>query len=472
MARPSTRSRPIHRAWWVALAVLGALVVAAGFRSSTGALIEPLEQEFGWSRTMTSGAVTANLVIYGLTAPFAAALMERLGLRRVIVAALLLVGIGSGLTTVMTSPWQLWVLWGGFVGLGAGAMALVLGSVVANRWFESQRGLVTGLFSAASSTGQLVFLPAIAALAAGPGWRYAALVVAGAAFAIIPVIVLVVADRPADVGVRPYGAAPESKPESVVAPTAVVSGRHTEDTGGGPAAAAPARIALQTLGEASHRLSFWLLAGTFFICGWSTNGLIGTHFIPAAHDHGLADRPGGPAAAVGGLLRAAGAVTARRPVGPRAGSRAEPVPLHRLLRVGLGGDRPTDDGVVPGALRAGTLEHRVRLGLRRAHGRGRDRGDLRGLGAPVQRRLLLGVAHRRNPLSHCRIRLLGDPAPGTQRRAIARCHPGRRGAVRRSARIGDQQFGIAPIAQGTVGPPPRLPVVAPLAQPGGAQDRP
>ena len=320
MARPSTGSRPIHRAWWVALAVLGALVAAAGFRSSTGALIEPLEQEFGWSRTMTSGAVTANLVIYGLTAPFAAALMERLGLRRVIVVALLLVGIGSGLTTVMTSPWQLWVLWGGFVGLGAGAMALVLGSVVANRWFESRRGLVTGLFSAASSTGQLVFLPAIAALAAGPGWRYAALVVAGAAFAIIPVIVLVVADRPADVGVRPYGAAPEvepepepeskpeSKPESVVTPTAVVSGRHTEDTGGGPAAAAPARIALQTLGEASHRLSFWLLAGTFFICGWSTNGLIGTHFIPAAHDHGMPPTTAAGLLALIGIFDIAGTV--------------------------------------------------------------------------------------------------------------------------------------------------------------------
>jgi MFS family permease len=317
---PSTERRTIHRAWWVALAVLGALVAAAGFRSSTGALIEPLEQEFGWSRTMTSGAVTANLVIYGLTAPFAAALMERLGLRRVIVAALLLVGIGSGLTTVMTSPWQLWVLWGGFVGLGAGAMALVLGSVVANRWFESRRGLVTGLFSAASSTGQLVFLPAIAALAAGPGWRYAALVVAGAAFAIIPVIVLVVADRPADVGVRPYGAAPESKPEpepkskpeskpeSVVTPTAVVSGRHTEDTGGGPAAAAPARIALQTLGEASHRLSFWLLAGTFFICGWSTNGLIGTHFIPAAHDHGMPPTTAAGLLALIGIFDIAGTV--------------------------------------------------------------------------------------------------------------------------------------------------------------------
>ena len=198
-ASPPGAHRGVHRVWWVALAVLGALVAATGFRSSTGALLEPLEHEFGWSRTMTSGAVTANLVIYGLTAPFAAALMDRLGLRRVIVTALLLVGIGSGLTTVMTAPWQLWILWGGFVGLGTGAMALVLGSVVANRWFATRRGLVTGLFSAASSTGQLVFLPSIAALAAGPGWRYAALVVAGAAVALIPVIVLVVADDPADV---------------------------------------------------------------------------------------------------------------------------------------------------------------------------------------------------------------------------------------------------------------------------------
>ena len=207
----------LHRAWWVALAVLGALVAAAGFRSSTGALLEPLEHEFGWSRTTTSGAVTANLVVFGLTAPFAAALMDRLGVRRVVVSALVLVGVGSGLTTLMTTPWQLGVLWGGFVGIGTGAMALVLGSVVANRWFATRRGLVTGLFSAASSTGQLVFLPAIAALAAGPGWRYAALVVSAAALALVPVILLVVADSPADVGVQPYGTAPPvaSPPDEV-----------------------------------------------------------------------------------------------------------------------------------------------------------------------------------------------------------------------------------------------------------------
>lgn len=309
---PPGAHRGVHRAWWVALAVLGALVAAAGFRSSTGALLEPLEHEFGWSRTMTSGAVTANLVIYGLTAPFAAALMDRLGLRRVIVTALLLVGIGSGLTTVMTAPWQLWILWGGFVGLGTGAMALVLGSVVANRWFATRRGLVTGLFSAASSTGQLVFLPSIAALAAGPGWRYAALVVAGAAVALIPVIVLVVADDPADVGARPFGAAPD--PDALATNGArvtreeKVSGRHTGASAATAPGPSPARVALRALGEASRGMPFWLLAGTFFVCGWSTNGLIGTHFIPAAHDHGMPPTTAAGLLALIGIFDIAGTV--------------------------------------------------------------------------------------------------------------------------------------------------------------------
>ena len=157
---------------------MAALVAAAGFRSSTGALLEPLEAEFGWSRATTSGAVSLNLVIYGLTAPFAAALMERFGVRRVVAAALLLVALGSGLTLVMTSPWQLWLLWGFAVGVGTGSLALVFGAIVANRWFVRHRGVVVGVFSAASSTGQLVFLPAIAQLADGPGWRWAAGLVA------------------------------------------------------------------------------------------------------------------------------------------------------------------------------------------------------------------------------------------------------------------------------------------------------
>src|SRR4051794_29863112 len=167
---------------------MGALVAAAGFRSSTGALLEPLEEEFGWSRATTSGAVTLNLVVYGLTAPFAAALMERFGLRRVVAGSLTLVAVGSGLTLVMTSAWQLWLLWGFAIGIGTGSLALVFGAVVANRWFVKHRGVVIGVFSAASSTGQLVFLPAIAQLADGPGWRWAAALTTAFSALLVPFV--------------------------------------------------------------------------------------------------------------------------------------------------------------------------------------------------------------------------------------------------------------------------------------------
>jgi sugar phosphate permease len=255
--------------------VLAAGVAAAGFRSSTGALLEPLEAEFGWSRATTSGAVTANLVIYVLTAPFAAALMERFGIRRVVASALVLVALGSGLTVVMTAAWQLWVLWGVAVGVGTGAMALVLGALVANRWFvESRRGLVTGVFSAAGAAGQLVFLPGIAALATGPGWRYAALVVTAAALLLVPIVLVVVRDRPSDVGLLPLGAdALDAQAEAVAA--------------SGPDDRGAAAVAVRTLRESLRSRTFWILVGTFWVCGWSTNGLIGTHFIPAAHDHGM-----------------------------------------------------------------------------------------------------------------------------------------------------------------------------------------
>jgi len=267
------------RAWWVAAATMAALVAAGGFRSSTGALLEPLEQEFGWSRGTTSGAVSLNLILYGLTAPFAAALIERFGVRRVVGAALVLVSLGSGLTLVMTESWQLWFLWGVPVGMGTGALALVFGAIVANRWFVRHRGLVTGLFSAASSTGQLIFLPLIAQLANGPGWRWAAGVVTVFSLLLVPVVLLVLRDRPSDVGEVPYGA-----PASYVEPPLDRSG---------PGAAT---VALSTLRQASRTWTFWALFLTFWICGWSTNGLIGTHFIPAAHDHGM------PATTSAGLL--------------------------------------------------------------------------------------------------------------------------------------------------------------------------
>ncbi len=274
----------VHRAWWVAAVTLGALVAAAGFRSSTGALLVPLEEEFGWSRTTTSGAVTLNLVLYGLTAPFAAALMERFGIRRVATGALVLVGAGSALTTTMSAAWQLWLLWGFAIGIGTGALALVFGAIVATRWFERHRGLVVGAFSAASSTGQLVFLPTIAHLATGPGWRWAAGLIAAFALLLAPLVWWVLRDRPADVGLTPYGAPRGWRPPP--------------PAHGGSAAA----LAWRALRTGARTWPFWMLFITFWICGWSTNGLIGTHFIPAAHDHGMPETTSAGLLAVIGIF--------------------------------------------------------------------------------------------------------------------------------------------------------------------------
>ncbi len=264
--------RSLHRAWWVAFVTLLALVCAAAFRSSTGVLFIPIETEFGWSRAVTSGAVSLNLVLYGLTAPFAAAIMERWGVRRTVAASLSVVGVSSALTSVMTAPWQLWLLWGVFIGVGTGAMALVLGAIVANRWFARHRGLITGIFSAANATGQLSFLPLIAVLAQGPGWRWAAWAVAAAALALVPLVLLLLQDRPSDVGVRPFGAT-DLTLDAPLPPSG--------------AAGNPVRVALGTLRDAARTWPFWPLVVSFFVCGWSTNGLIQTHFIPASADYGM-----------------------------------------------------------------------------------------------------------------------------------------------------------------------------------------
>ena len=282
------RRRP-HRAWTVAAVTLGALVAAAAFRSSTGVLMEPIERDFGWSRTTTSGAVTLNLVLFGLVAPFAAALMERFGIKRVVAIALFIVGCGSALTTVMTAPWQLWLLWGMAIGVGTGAMALVFGAIVANRWFVARRGLITGVFSAANATGQLVFLPLIAATTEGLGWRAAAWIVACLSFVMVPLVIWLLADHPADVGTHPYGLDVDQLPLDLPVPPAIP-----------PEQVRPVRLALVTLRDASGRWTFWALFWTFFVCGWSTNGLVQTHFVPAAHDHGM------PTTVAAGLLAVVG----------------------------------------------------------------------------------------------------------------------------------------------------------------------
>jgi MFS family permease len=277
-----------HRAWIVAAVAFVALVGAAGFRAAPGVLMVPLQDEFGWSRTTTSLAVSVNLVLFGLTAPFAAALMDRFGIRRVTASALVLVAAGSGLTVFMTASWQLVLCWGVLVGLGTGSMAMVFAATVAGRWFTRQRGLVMGVLTAGGAAGQLVFLPVMAWLTAQYGWRSAALVVSGAALAVVPLVVLVLRDRPADVGLLPYGAA---GPEPAAPPAGDAAG-----------------VALRALRGAVGRKEFWLLAGGFFICGASTNGLVGTHFIPAAHDHGMPETTAASLLALVGLFDVVGTI--------------------------------------------------------------------------------------------------------------------------------------------------------------------
>ncbi|MEN9741407.1 MAG: hypothetical protein RIR66_363 [Actinomycetota bacterium] len=257
----------IHRAWWIAVITFATLISAAAFRSTTGVMLEPLENEFGWSRSTTAGAVSLNLLFYGLTAPFAATLIERFSMRRVVAAALSLVAIGSSLTVAIGQPWHLYILWGVFVGFGTGCLALVFGTAVANRWFVTNRGLVTGIFSAAYATGSLIFLPLFGRMISADGWRNVSWTIGAVAAAIVPLVLLFFRDRPSDVGAFPYGAT--SQPDM------------------GPAAPATAFGSIKVLFEAMRSGAFWILAGTFFVCGWSTNGLIGTHFIPAAHDHGM-----------------------------------------------------------------------------------------------------------------------------------------------------------------------------------------
>ncbi|MGK5531750.1 MFS transporter [Streptomyces sp. URMC 129] len=260
--------RRVHPAWWVAAVAFLVLIGAAGFRATPGVLIDPLHEEFGWSRGSISFAVSVNLLLYGFTAPFATALMERYGIRRVVAGALLLIAAGSGLTVFMTAQWQLVLCWGVLVGLGAGSMALAFAATVAGRWFVARRGLVTGVLTAGGAAGNLVFLPLVGLLADGPGWRAAALTVALCALAVVPLVVWVLRDRPEDVGLRPYGAG-----EEYVTPP--------------PAPPGAARRTLSALATASRTRVFWLLAASFAICGASTNGLIGTHFVPGAHDHGM-----------------------------------------------------------------------------------------------------------------------------------------------------------------------------------------
>ena len=257
-----------HYAWIVLAITFVVLLISAATRATPGVLMVPLEQEFGWSRATISIAISINLLLYGLTGPFAAGLVNRYGPRRVMAVAAFLMGLGTLATITMKHPWQLIALWGVVVGTGTGIIAIVLGATVVQRWFYLHRGLALGLLTASSATGQLIFLPVLAQLVVSSGWRWAVVVVAGVALLIAPITFLVMRDRPQDKGLTPLGL-----PDTETIPA--------------PATGNPFVAAVGALRMASRTREFWILAGSFFICGASTNGLIGTHLIPACMDHGI-----------------------------------------------------------------------------------------------------------------------------------------------------------------------------------------
>ena len=274
--------------WVVVGAAFVVLLGAAGTRSTPGVLIDPLRDEFGWSRATVGLAVSINVLLFGFIGPFAAALQQRFGLRRVTAIALVVIASGALLTTQMSQPWHLYLLWGVVVGTGTGCMATVFASTVASRWFVAKRGVVTGVLTAASASGQLIFLPTLARLAERFGWRWVGLVVAIGAVSVVPVVVFVLRDRPEDIGLRPYGA-----PDDL--PAAAPPGN-------------PVRMAFDAFTAARTSGAFWLLWGSFAVCGLSTSGLIQTHFISAAHEQGMSSTTAGTYLAMIGVFDIVGTI--------------------------------------------------------------------------------------------------------------------------------------------------------------------
>ncbi|CAB4569103.1 unannotated protein [freshwater metagenome] len=280
----------LHPAWIVAAITFATLFASAGFRSAPSVLILPLEDEFGWRRDVISAALAINVLLFGLTAPFAAALMDRFTVRKVVMSALTVIGIGALLTIWMNKSWHLMLLWGVVVGIGTGSMALVFAATIANRWFVKKRGLIIGVLTAAGASGQLVFLPTLARLAQDPGWRASSVMISIAAFLMVPLIYLFLKENPQSINTTPYGAADNWQPPVLEKGNA-------------------ARVAIVTLRDAAKVRNFWYLVGSFFICGLSTSGLIGTHFIPAAHDHGMAQVTAASLLALIGVFDVVGTIT-------------------------------------------------------------------------------------------------------------------------------------------------------------------
>lgn len=262
---PSSAPVRLHYAWVIVAMTALVLLIGSGVRSAPGVLMRPWEQAFGWSPAEIGLAIAVSLVLYGLVGPFAGAMMDRLGLRKTILAALVLLVAGLELTSWMSAPWHLVVIWGVMIGSGSGMIAMVLGATVASRWFIRRRGLALGLMTAGTATGQLIFLPLLAYLNGQHGWRWGVGAIEIVLLAMIPLVAWLMRDRPADMNILPFGA--------VSLPPAPGDRQPTQ--------------ALAALRAGLRRRDFWLIAGSFFICGASTSGLMGTHLVAACMDRGV-----------------------------------------------------------------------------------------------------------------------------------------------------------------------------------------
>lgn len=286
--RPPRRPPRIHPAWWVALVSFLTILGAAAFTAAPGLLVEPLHTQFGWSRATIGMGISVQLVLYGLIAPFSAAFMDRFGIRPVVATALTAIALGALATVWMSEPWHFVLTWGVIVGVGSGALALAFTATVTQRWFVRHRGLVSGVLTAATASGQLIFLPVLAWLVEQRGWPAVSITVALACALVMPLVLLLLREHPADVGLAPYGS-----DEFVPRP---------------PPRHGAARRAIGALWTASRTSTFWLLVGAFAICGATTNGLVRTHFVPSAHDHGMAVTVAASLLAVVGIFDVVGTI--------------------------------------------------------------------------------------------------------------------------------------------------------------------
>lgn len=284
--------RGIHYAWLIAAVTFLVMLTTSAALGLPGAFLKPLTREMGWNTDQISSILAFRFALFGLMAPFSAILMERFGVRNVVCAALTLIAGGMALATVVTQLWQLFLAWGVMLGIGSGMTALVLAAVVANRWFSARRGLVIGLLTASSATGQLAFLPLAAWLIEHMGWRVAVLPVLVGCAVLAVLVFAFMRNRPADVGLAAFGEVPAAVAVAPAAPPAPLTLR-------GP---------FVVLRDAMRNQTFWVLAGTFFICGLSTNGLIQTHFIALCGDFGMGPVPAASALAMMGAFDFVGTI--------------------------------------------------------------------------------------------------------------------------------------------------------------------